>query len=473
MFSFRSCFLALCCLCLSYGIHGQVISIELDTTSLKTIAGVTIEGNEVTKRKIITRELTLAAGDTLAWSDMTASMEQSQKNLMNTGLFNFVEMERIQIDNSQVIIHIKVQERWYTFPFPIFELAETNFNVWWDKRDFSRTNYGLYLVRENFRGLNEKLAFTARFGYNKKFAVDYFTPNLNRAQTLGLSFSFNYHENDEIVYNTLGNERAFYNNDDGNAREFYEVKSGLTYRGNIFTRHTFEVKLSRVDVRDTVVTLNDNYLSSTGARMEYATLSYSFSHDKRDYQPYPLQGYQVYGTLEQHGLGLTNRNDGLGIFTTLAGWRHHIPLSNRFYTAYSLRGKNIWTNDIPYYFITGLGYDSFVRGYEFYVIDGTQYGLGKANLKFEILKPKKVNVPLVPTDKLSKSFISLYLNLFADAGYVSGGGFEQQNTLADRWLHGYGIGLDLVTYYDLVIRLESTWNHLGEQGFYLHFKQPL
>lgn len=44
--------------------------------------------------------------------------------------------------------------------------------------------------------------------------------------------------------------------------------------------------------------------------------------------------------------------------------------------------------------------------------------------------------------------------------------------LANRWQGGYGLGLDLVTSYDQVLRLEGTLNALGEAGFYLHFTQP-
>jgi hypothetical protein len=51
-------------------------------------------------------------------------------------------------------------------------------------------------------------------------------------------------------------------------------------------------------------------------------------------------------------------------------------------------------------------------------------------------------------------------------------GPPKENFLADRPLLGTGLGLDLVTSYDQVLRLEAAVNHLGETGLYLHFSQP-
>ena len=54
------------------------------------------------------------------------------------------------MDGYYVDVMVDVKERWYIFPLPIFELADRNFNEWWKTRDFSRTNYGLSVVQNNF-----------------------------------------------------------------------------------------------------------------------------------------------------------------------------------------------------------------------------------------------------------------------------------------------------------------------------------
>jgi hypothetical protein len=77
----------------------------------------------------------------------------------------------------------------------------------------------------------------------------------------------------------------------------------------------------------------------------------------------------------------------------------------------------------------------------------------------------------VPSRKFSDTFIALYINAFFDAGYVSGGGFETRNSLVNQYLYSAGLGLDLVTYYDKVVRVEGSLNALGDVGIFVHFKQ--
>jgi hypothetical protein len=48
-----------------------------------------------------------------------------------------------------------------------------------------------------------------------------------------------------------------------------------------------------------------------------------------------------------------------------------------------------------------------------------------------------------------------------------------KNSLADELQFGYGIGLDFVTYYDIVLRSEYSFNKFGEHGFFLHFVAPI
>jgi outer membrane protein assembly factor BamA len=446
-----------------------VEEIELDTLSKKVITDFIIEGNKQTKERIIMREVTLEKGDTLYWSNLRAGMEQSRNNIMNLRLFNFVEVEPIQVDNQSVIVLITVQERWYIYPVPIFEIAQTNFNTWWETKELRWLNYGLSVSHNNFRGLNQDLSLTLRFGYTKKFSASWSIPNLNRKQTLGLYFSAGYFENNEIVYNTVDNERLFYNNPEDKARQYMQYKVGLSYREDIFLRHYFEVSYFDARVNDTIPILQPDYFTGGTSRSRFMRASYSISYDTRDYRRYPLKGLLLFGNFTQDGLGIVNR-EGMGVFTTSAGYRHHFKIGDRFYTAYNAEGKINWDNP-PYYLLRGLGYSNFVRGYEFYVVDGTRYALIQSNLKYEILKPTSINLPFVPTEKFSKTFVAIYANLFFDAGYVDGDNFAATNSLVNEYLYSGGIGLDVVTYYDKVMRVEGSVNALGETAIYVHFKQ--
>ena len=98
--------------------------------------------------------------------------------------FNFVDFTPI-IKKSEVDI-LKVTERWYVWPYPIFEISERNFNVFWDSlrhsnfQDFSRLNYGVFLNWYNFRGRNELLKIKYRKGYKEHYLFEYDIPYLNQ-----------------------------------------------------------------------------------------------------------------------------------------------------------------------------------------------------------------------------------------------------------------------------------------------------
>ncbi len=447
----------------------QVEAIKLDTLGKKVVIDFIIEGNKKTKDRIIMREVTIELGDSLFWGNLQAGMDQSRNNIMNLRLFNFVEVEPIQIDNDHVIVLITVQERWYIYPVPIFEIAQTNFNTWWETKELRWLNYGLSVSHNNFRGLNQDLSLTLRFGYTKKFSASWSIPNLNRKQTLGLFMSAGYFENEQIVFNTQDNERLFFRDSENKARRYMQYKLGLSYRENIFLRHYFEVSYFDASVNDSVVTLQPDYFTGGLSNTRFMRASYSIQYDTRDYRRYPLKGLLLYGTFTQDGLGIVNR-EGMGVFTTFAGYRHHYKLSDRWYTAYNVEGKINWDNP-PYYLTQGLGYSDVVRGYELFVVDGTRYGLFQSNLKYEILKPKSVTLPFIPSEKFSKTFVALYANIFFDAGYVDGANFRDANSLVNEYLYSGGIGLDLVTYYDKVIRVEASLNALGRTAVFVEFKQ--
>jgi hypothetical protein len=44
-----------------------------------------------------------------------------------------------------------------------------------------------------------------------------------------------------------------------------------------------------------------------------------------------------------------------------------------------------------------------------------------------------------------------------------------RGNLSGQWLGGGGAGIDLVTYYDRLLRVEYSINRMGETGLFIHF----
>ena len=107
------------CFILSLSVYGQ-------DTARVVIGRIEISGNKVTKEGIILRELTFHEGDTVSRKDMGRLLENNRQNLMNAALFNFAEIDTARAeDNPEATdVHVKVTERWYTWPFPIFQFGD-------------------------------------------------------------------------------------------------------------------------------------------------------------------------------------------------------------------------------------------------------------------------------------------------------------------------------------------------------------
>lgn len=90
-----------------------------------------------------------------------------------------------------------------------FEIQDRNFNSWWQTKDLSRINYGMYLTFQNLFGLNQSLTLKIRKGYTENYGFSYKIPYLNKKQTIGLNLSYLFSSNNEIAFNTFDNRLIF------------------------------------------------------------------------------------------------------------------------------------------------------------------------------------------------------------------------------------------------------------------------
>ena len=99
-----------------------------------TILNIEILGNNKTKKEIILREVTFQKNKNYNQDILKKKIKESTENLNNLKLFNFVE-----ITQNEGNIYIEVTEKWYFWPYPVFEISERNFNTWWD--EFKSNDY--------------------------------------------------------------------------------------------------------------------------------------------------------------------------------------------------------------------------------------------------------------------------------------------------------------------------------------------
>ena len=455
--------------------HAEGIQEGCDKSKGVIIRSIDLQGNKVTKERIIFRELLFHPGDTICPDSLGVLMEKSRENLLNTSLFNFVTIDTVEVLGSSLVnVNIKMLERWYIWPFPIFELSDRNFNSWLESGDLSRVSYGAFITWENFRGRKETFKLRLQFGYDEKYDLYYKIPYINRKETLGLAFGIGLAQNHETSYMTQDNKLLYYKNDDKHVK-----KNGFTYiqllgRKDIYNSHKVELSYNYMDFDDTLLVLNPDFTTSDKPLNRFMSLYYQYKSDHRDFHAYPLTGYYFDAAFKKLGLGVVS-ND-VDVFYITSTFRQYWQLSNRFFYAFNLNAKFSDSKSQPYFLLRGLGYGrDFVRSFEYYVVDGQNYGLFKSNLKFAILPPKVSDLKFIPFEKFSKIHYALYLNVFLDLGYVDNpyNNHIYNNYLENSLLVGYGIGLDLVTYYDIVIRGELSFNKYDKPGLFLHFIAPI
>jgi len=445
---------------------------SLYKSDIKIIEDIKLIGNKVTKGKIVTRELTFELGDTIRSEDFLEELEQSRKNILNTSLFNFTRIDWALAGDERVTLVIHLQERWYIFPTPIFEIDDNNFNTWWQDKDPSRINYGIHVFHNNFRGRKEKLVLTAQYGFTERYRLRYEIPYIDKQQKLGLKFNISYNRRDEIAYSSFDNERLQYKSEDDDALRNYSASVGLTYRRKIFNTHTFGIEYDHNRVRDSVRLLNREYLGDFRKQIQFISMYYDFRRDKRDSKNYPLKGSFFNFNAKKYGFGITSKSVNLMNFQL--NYRKFWQLEDRLFLASSVRGVVATNNDQPYLLQNGLGYNSFmIRSYEYYVIDGQNIGLAKVQLRYQLVKPNYATMGFINNKRFNKFHYAFYLGIFSDAAYVDDNTGYPENNLANEFQFGYGVGLDFVSYYDIVIRTEFSTNKFGESGIFLHFVAPI
>ena len=105
------------------------------------------------------------------------------------------------------------------------------------------------------------------------------------------------------------------------------------------------------------------------------------------------------------------------------------------------------------------------------MIDGSQFAMTKTAVKWTLLPTTEMQLPILPYEQFSKTHFSIYFSIFADMGYVHNKEVVN-NPLNNEFLMSQGFSIDIVSYYDKLIRLECSRNHLGETGFFIHFSNP-
>lgn len=435
------------------------------------VSKINVTGNKTTKLSTVNRELLFHEGDTICSDEV---IKESRENLLNCTLFNFVDFYWEDNADGTKTLTINVLERWYLWPIPYLAYADRNLRSWYEADNIARLSYGFDLVYYNLWGLKHELDLTIIGGYNQNYGLSYDIPYLTKRQRLGIKTSVGFTRNREVAYITEDDKVKYFKGEDEYAHESFYASVMPYYRFGCRNKAFLQLNYNNRLFNDSLPMLNADFFNPKGTRFQYLTLTAIFKNDYRDDHNYPLDGHYFEVEMTKIGLGLFEYSPDLFYTKVTADW--YTPISGRFYWASNITTKVSDSKTAPYFLSQGFGYNNdYVRAFDLYVIDALNYAICKNNLKFEILKPVTKHLPYIKNERFGKIHLALYLNVFFDFAYtwdvVIPQGFETK--IANKWIYGTGFGIDFVTYYDKVLRLEYGFNGLGESGFFVHLVAPI
>ncbi len=443
--------------------------IQFQSKAQYLISHITIEGNVKTKSRIILRELPYQEGSTVTADSLPLLNTIAKQQLINTALFYDAQVTSQITDSQQVKVQIKVSERWYLFPLPYFRWVDRNFNEWWttQKHSLDRVNYGISIRQSNATGNNDKLTVGFITGYTQQSVVKYQFPYLDKKMRFGMGLGWQNFTQKEMNTSTFRDKQVF-TRTQAIIQKGYGANLSLLYRPNLYERHIFQFGVGQLNISDSAKLAQPFYLPNFGNTLSYFDASIAFTNVNFDYIPYPTKG-------NSNEFYVYHRFSGNNPLTSFQFRKIHV---NRFYNnkAFYLLESNTQAKLLAnsnYMDSKLLGYGNMqMNGLDFYVIDGNAASIFKAQLNYllgSFTNPKHTGIGFV--DKINKSLPELrfkfWLKAFTNLGYVYSERPLNASKLSNTLLKTAGIGIDIISIYDLVIKFDYSVNQLGDKGVYL------
>ena len=360
-----------------------------------------------------------------------------------------------------------MKERWYIYPEPEFQIVDQSYDQWLReyKGDLNRVNYGFKFTHYNLTGRKDKLSLGVMNGYSRSIGMSYRLPYINSSLTHGIFVNGGFSQSREVAYKTgydnqlINYKRAKFVKNEWNIQLTYSLRKAIKLS------QYFTVRFAHIHLDDSLITpkYNSSFFNKPTSSIGFLELGYTIQYIDVNNVLYPLKGVTAKLFFGKRGFGLTG---GINVFGIQGEYDKYWSLGKKWYASEQLLGLVKLPFKQPYLNQPAIGYDNaYLRGLEYYMIDCVAYGILKSTLKRELLN---FSIPFL---KKSKTFnripIRVYGKTFADLGY----NYLKENfvsRLNNKLLYTGGIGIDIVTFYDIQFKIEYSFNQLGQNRLNLH-----
>jgi len=387
------------------------------------IDSVIVIGNQKTHTEVILREIPFQLPDTLSRDDLM----YIQKRLMNLYLFERVEMGVFRQGEENVLV-INVTEHWYLFPIPLLFINE---------RDWSKLSYGLQLIHQNFRGMNEKLTIGGWLGYNPAFSVKYYNPWLGRKSRFILGLSF--------FTGKVANKFFDFDEQHIGGRILFGKRLNL----DLSVQTYFEFR--RVHLPSPFESYS---ISKTGNDL-VPKIGIELRWDRRDLFEYPLNGFYIQWNISKTGFSKKQPRFTRFIFDN----RLYFKVYKNLYLG-SRNYLNLNTSKLPIYDAVFIGYNERIRGYFNRVFTARNLMIQTFEFRFQLLKPKYFSLKGTPLPGFLAQNLKFGVNLAAFMDTGTKWNLRKELRLK-KFYSGAGVGIHFNLPYNSVLRIDHAWNDRG------------
>ncbi len=432
------------------------------------VDSIAISGNKKTKNAIILRELVFQPGDTLSEQDIDPLIEESKNNLSNIELFNLIDIV-YQIQGDKIEFHVRVEEQWYYIPYIYIRSAKGNFNTWWKTRQWNMLTYGLQVKNANFSGRRDYFSVAVAFGYDNALSVQYAMPYITKKRNFGLQFGVSANASRKVAYTVDNYQLQYFLSNKKIIRKGFSVSAGFTYRPKYHLTWQVDIAYHHTLYGDTIFKNYPDFW--TNNTINYFQFYTKLKLDHRNYASYPLEGYYIDVIGEKLGFGLPFEHVHAGSLQT--NFRYYVPVVKQLYFGIGMTAYTVWGR-YPLQVVKCLGANDIeMRGLYSYLIPAQHLILLKTNFKVELLSPKFVRIRNWDT-RIGHLSFACYWNFFSDMVYfIPDANYNSlsKSSPLNQLQNILGMGLDVVTSYDKVIRLEISYDfQLGKIFYGLNFK---
>lgn len=443
--------------------HQFYLQPEIDSANHPVIIrAINISGNRKTKQPLIDRELAIKTGVFYPHDELRKLIRLTREQLMNTALFVAVDIKVDTLLPGEMDVNILLKERWYLFPVPHFKIVDRNLNVWINdyKASLDRTELGVKIVHNNLTGRNDKMNLFLIGGYSQQLNANYYRPYIDKQLRQGLGFAFSFARSREVNYATDSNRQQFYSMPEF-ARKYMRGELVYSYRKGSKMRSFLKASYTRDNMDSAIIALNPNMFGKGRTSAQFFDILANYQYFNLDYIPYPLRGWMVdFYALKRFSKQIPMAQIG---GKALATWRFAPKTYMNFQTSFAFTLSSIQQ---PYYNSRMLGYRSlYMQGLEYYVADGSLATMLRTTLRREVLKFTIKNI--VPSKSHNEIPFRFFVKTYGNLGYAYSKN-PGNNYMNNQLLSTAGFGLDILTVYDLVLKLEYSYNQFGERGFFIH-----